>query len=1234
MAAATQASLATSAAVFAGGLAVGIGGAIALSRASFAPASKLNNNTKQKARKALELPSDNKLSVSEAQPHVPASVHLDAVDAKGAGPAAPAANPAAVVKPLIVNAQKNSTSVTGKQVFPEPSANNRQKDTNTKMDLLQYGGESPDASAVEDPVWLTGLQESNQLNTSTGRIDKLAYQSSNAVFVYESDANAGFGAWSEQQAKDAATKVSSDVLAHLPKVFSMQTRAGAGAAIAGYMSEKGTSSAAQATGVIDANQQKTVTALTNADGFLTMAPSLALTAQHESSRLVLQVSAASQEKDLITNNYSSVLSAASTISHLSEDFSIVLSGDRQEAVDIASVCYQSHVRGNVAHIFDGAYGGRELAKLQAPQPAQLPAPASVSEALRAAGLPEFAYEGAAEPKTLIVVPNGSHAVAAKAVYQRASSEVKQDIGIVSVRVLRPWSDEDLLKFVKPSVERIHVIDEVRVPGLPGVLYEDVQAAVLANLHGDSTPVVQPVALHAGESLSAFQWKTLLSAASSSATKWQLDLDAIKSVAAVDSPLLTDNHTHLLTFFDSEASTTSHTGPLLARLFRDRNSDVRSSRILSRYDNFAASGIVRHDVILSTPDTTKDADLSPLPLSAQPSETKTLVIGDAASVLKSYDVFSSLAAGGLVLINAPGWDGEELAAKLRAEDKRTLASKGARVYIVDATKVVDKLHDATAKAYGGKHKVGNQVPKETAAPVLLASVLAKHMNATPSTVKALFSKVLGAAPLGVNGVSGLVDGTASGIQLVAFSNQTWIKSEPVNDTEASAPARPIDFAYNGYGPSVHAATVGLDPVPTRATWALPAWQTMFAESYNTDRAALRPDLPEENYVLTVTENRRLTPLDYDRNVFHLEFSTAGTGLKYEVGEALGIHGWNDADEVAQFIRDSGYNPDEIVSIASLSDPSRYESRTVFQVLQQRLDIFGKPGKHFYEVLSKLATDPDEAKWLRFISSAEGQSTFKKLSEVETVTYADVLQMFPSARLPLDVLLAEVEAIKPRHYSIASAQSFVGDSVHLLIVTVDWTTPSGSPRYGQCTRYLANLHVGDTVTVSLKPSVMKLPPFTKQPIVMSGLGTGAAPFRAYLQARAVQKRLGHEIGPMIYIFGSRYKHAEYLYGEELEAYEKDGIVKVLTAFSRDQKNKIYIQHRIEQNQAEILDLLVPASGSGKDVHGMFTLCGPTDPLPDVQEALIQGYMAKTGKSHQDGEAWLEELKEDERAVYEVY
>ena len=102
--------------------------------------------------------------------------------------------------------------------------------------------------------------------------------------------------------------------------------------------------------------------------------------------------------------------------------------------------------------------------------------------------------------------------------------------------------------------------------------------------------------------------------------------------------------------------------------------------------------------------------------------------------------------------------------------------------------------------------------------------------------------------------------------------------------------------------------------------------------------------------------------------------------------------------------------------------------------------------------------DEARWLRFISSGEGNSTFKKLSDLETVTYVDVMHMFPTARVTMDWLVKNVEPIKPRHYSIASAQAAVGDSVHLLIVTVDWKTPHGSPRFGQCTRYLSALKPG--------------------------------------------------------------------------------------------------------------------------------------------------------------------------------
>lgn len=93
--------------------------------------------------------------------------------------------------------------------------------------------------------------------------------------------------------------------------------------------------------------------------------------------------------------------------------------------------------------------------------------------------------------------------------------------------------------------------------------------------------------------------------------------------------------------------------------------------------------------------------------------------------------------------------------------------------------------------------------------------------------------------------------------------------------------------------------------------------------------------------------------------------------------------------------------------------------------------------------------------------------------------------------------------------------------------------GTVRYGQCTRYLNNLQVGQQVMVSVKPSVMKLPARDTQPIIMAGLGTGAAPFRAFIQERAWQKAQGMDVGPALYYFGSRHRSKEYLYGCVLSA-----------------------------------------------------------------------------------------------------
>ncbi len=115
---------------------------------------------------------------------------------------------------------------------------------------------------------------------------------------------------------------------------------------------------------------------------------------------------------------------------------------------------------------------------------------------------------------------------------------------------------------------------------------------------------------------------------------------------------------------------------------------------------------------------------------------------------------------------------------------------------------------------------------------------------------------------------------------------------------------------------------------------------------------------------------------------------------------------------------------------------------------------------------------------------------------------------------------------------------------MIVVVNWVDPRGRDRFGQATRYLSGLQPGAPVTVSVKPSVMKLPPRSTQPIIMAGLGTSLAPFRAFVQHRALEKAQGkrNRLRPLIHGIPSCQRE-EYCYGEEWEAYQAAGVITLL-------------------------------------------------------------------------------------------
>lgn len=305
----------------------------------------------------------------------------------------------------------------------------------------------------------------------------------------------------------------------------------------------------------------------------------------------------------------------------------------------------------------------------------------------------------------------------------------------------------------------------------------------------------------------------------------------------------------------------------------------------------------------------------------------------------------------------------------------------------------------------------------------------------------------------------------------------------------------------------------------------------------------------------------------------------------------------------------------------------------QLFTEVLDIFGKPPRRFYETLQCAAKDMNEKMEIEFMLSKDGKDKLKEVTK-ETPTYADLLKQFPSSKLSLEYLIDQVPRIKPRLYSIASSMEMHKDMLHLCIVKNDWTTASGKLRLGTCTRYLAGLSLGQTpdiVAAKINAAGITVPDNHAAPRVMVGLGTGIAPFRSMVQDREVARLRGETVGPMALFFGARFRRTDYTYGDEFEEYHSNGkgVLTVLsTAFSRDQKHKIYVQDRISEYPEIIYDYL----GRRK---GYFYLCGPAGNVPpSVRKAVVQSFVKCGGHTPEEAEQIVTKMQIEGRYNVEAW
>jgi len=236
--------------------------------------------------------------------------------------------------------------------------------------------------------------------------------------------------------------------------------------------------------------------------------------------------------------------------------------------------------------------------------------------------------------------------------------------------------------------------------------------------------------------------------------------------------------------------------------------------------------------------------------------------------------------------------------------------------------------------------------------------------------------------------------------------------------------------------------------------------------------------------------------------------------------------------------------------------------------------------------------------------------------------------------MEHLMSLIPCIKPRLYSIASSQRLVNDKVELAIVILEWKTSEGKVRRGLATDYIERLATDGTtpkvlVPCSVTPGTFNFPKSLMQPYVMTGLGTGLAPFRAFIQERAYFKKKGLEAGPMWLFYGCRHKSKDYIFGDELEQYYKDGVLTELRpAFSRDQEEKIYVQHRMAEVKERLYDDLIKK-------NGYFYMCGQAGQLErDVRAALLDAFKVGGKMSDEEAKKKFKEFDNEGRYCLELY
>ena len=374
---------------------------------------------------------------------------------------------------------------------------------------------------------------------------------------------------------------------------------------------------------------------------------------------------------------------------------------------------------------------------------------------------------------------------------------------------------------------------------------------------------------------------------------------------------------------------------------------------------------------------------------------------------------------------------------------------------------------------------------------------------------------------------------------------------------------------------------------------------------------------------------------DRSTRHIEVQLP-SGLTYRVGDHLSVVPRNDPALVDSVARRFGFLPADQIRL-QVAEGRRAQlpvgdTVSVGRLLSEFVELQQVATRKQIQIMSENTRCPvTKPKLLAYVGD-DAASTERYRADIlaKRKSVFDLLDEHPACELPFHAYLEMLSLLAPRYYSISSSPSGDPQRCSVTVGVVEGPASSGRGIYkGICSNYLAGRRAGEIVNATIRETKagFRLPDDASVPIIMIGPGTGLAPFRGFLQERAARKAKGAALGPAMLFFGCRHPEQDFLYADELKAFEAGGISELHTAFSRGEGPKTYVQNLVASQKDRVWSLI--------EQGAIVYVCGDGGKMePDVKAALVAIYRERSGADADAAQRWIDDLGAKNRYVLDVW